>query len=461
MWAWRDAGPGWAALYGFLFGLAFFGVLLEWSRFFGAVAIVPFVAGEAGFLALCGALVAALGRRGLRSPWLTAAVWVVFEGLRARVPFGGFPWGEVGVSMHDLPAVRALAGIGGVALVSFVVVAANGLLVDAFDALRRRARPSITLAAAGLSVLVVGSGLALALQQEPEVTGRLRFALLQGVDEDRVLTPNEIANSYLMRRHLELAAQLRGQYDLIVFPESALERDPIRFRDVRASLVAIGGAHGATVLANARTVDEDDNVSNSNLAYTPGGELQGVYSKQRLVPFGEYVPLRDLLSFIGQLDQVPYDYERGTERVLFRADGHAFGTVICFESAFAPLVRDFVRDGAELVVVTTNNRSYHRSGLSAQHLAMSQVRAAETARPVLHAAISGISGVIDPDGDVHDTSELFEQRITTGTIETTTGETLYVRLGDWVLLVCALALVAITAFAVVRSRRGSAIDSRQ
>jgi len=459
LWAWRGATARRAALYGLLFGVAFFGVLLEWSRYFGTVAIVPLVVGEAAFLAVTGALVAALGRRGLRSPWLAAAIWVVLEGLRARAPFGGFPWGELGVALHDLSPARALASFGGVPLVSFVVVAGNGLVLDALDAFRRRTRRPLALAAAALVGLLALSGAAAATRFDPRETGRVRFALLQGNDQDRELTREESRDDYLMYRHLELAADLRGHYDLIVFPESSLDRDPTQFEYVREALLGVARAHGAVVLANARTQTPDGGIANSNLAYRPNGQLEGIYSKQRLVPFGEYVPWRDALSFIGELDQVPYDYERGTERVLFRAAGHEFATVICFESAFSPLVRDFVRDGAELIVVTTNNRSYRRSGLAAQHLALSQMRAAETARPVLHASISGITGVIDPQGGVHDTSELFVNRITSGTIEATTGETPYVRFGEWVLLACVIALLVATGIGASRPRRDAVVDS--
>jgi apolipoprotein N-acyltransferase len=109
-------------------------------------------------------------------------------------------------------------------------------------------------------------------------------------------------------------------------------------------------------------------------------------------------------------------------------------------------------------VVTTNNRSYRRSGLAAQHLAMSQMRAAETARPVLHASISGITGVIDDTGDVHDTSELFVNKITTGTVQTTTGRTPFVRLGDWVLY-ASVAGLALAVARGARARRGAAVDS--
>src|SRR5581483_10456362 len=130
LWAWRGATPRRAALYGFVFGLAFFGVLLEWSRYFGAVAIAPLVIAEACYLAGAGALVAGFERRGVRSPVLVAAVWVVVETLRGRWPLGGLPWGELGVALHDYNAARALASFGGVALVSFVVVCFDELLLD-------------------------------------------------------------------------------------------------------------------------------------------------------------------------------------------------------------------------------------------------------------------------------------------------------------------------------------------
>jgi apolipoprotein N-acyltransferase len=453
LWVWRVASPGRAALAGFVFGLTSLGIVLEWSRYFGAAAIVPLVVGEAAFLAGAGALVALYASRGLRAPWLVAAVWVVVEALRATFPFGGLPWGQLGVGLHDLPWARALASAGGVPLVSFVVVACNALLVDLAVALRERRMRAGLLAAAGVAALVAVTLVVDVTRFTPTPTGRVRYALLQGNDQNRRLTDDEIRSDFLLRRHLALAERLRGRYDLVVFPESSLERDPTTNRDVRNALIGVARTTDAVVLANARVPTRSGGRENANLAYTPGGRLQGKYAKQHLVPFGEYIPWRDQLSFINELEQIPYDYEPGDRRVMFRAGGRPFGSVICFESAFAPLVRDFVRDGAELLVVSTNNRSYRRSGLAAQHLALSQMRAAETGRPVLHASISGISGVIDSGGDVHDTSELFVNKVTTGTAETTTGETLYVRFGDWVVLACGLALIVLGVMAVRRRSR--------
>jgi apolipoprotein N-acyltransferase len=448
LWAWRGARPRHAALYGFAFGVACYGVVIPWIRYFGYVAIVPLVAAMAAAIAIVGALVAAYARRGIASPFLTAAAWVFLEALRGRWPLGGFPWADLGVALHDVPAARALASVGGTLLVSFVVVAVNGLVLDLGLALQSRAVRAAVLAGAGVTALLVATVAVDVTRFEPETTGRLRVAMLQGDDEQLPLAQQ--TDQLLTAKHFALADRLRGHYDLIVFPESSLDTDPQVDPQLRRQLTDLAARHDAYVLVNARTPGDDARSRNTNLMYTPGGKLQAVYSKQHLVPFGEYVPWRDQLSFLPELRQVPYDFEPGHSRTMFRVAGHPLGSVICFESAFGPLVRDYVRDGAQLIVVSTNNRSYQRSGNTEQHLALGQMRAAETGRAVLQASVSGISAVIDPDGSVHDRTKLFESAVVTAAVPTSTGETLYVRFGDWVVLLSALALVAVTVVAVRR-----------
>jgi apolipoprotein N-acyltransferase len=460
LWAWRGARPAHAALYGFAYGIACFGAELPWMRYFGTVAIVPLVAALAAFIALIGAIVATLGRRGVASPWIVAATWTFVEALYGRWPLGGFAWCNLGVSLHDVPAARALASLGGVLLVSFVIVAFNAFLLDVGLGIRerrtrqahegRRARP-VVLATAGLVGLLLFGLVADATRYEPTTTGKLRYALLQGDDQELSLA--EQTTQPLTQAHLSLADRLQGDYDLIVFPESSLDTDPQTDPGLRQRLQQIAAEHDSAVLVNARTPGTDGMVRNSNLLYTPNGNLQGVYSKQHLVPFGEYVPWRDELSFISELRQIPYDFQPGDTTKVFDVKGKPVGSVICFESAFGPLVRDSVRKGAQALVVSTSNRSYRRSGNSEQHLAQSQMRAAETARPVLQASVSGISAVIDPDGTVHDRTKLFERAIVQGTVDTTTGETPYVRFGDWIVAVSALILLGAAVAFVVRSRR--------
>ncbi|MGH9027482.1 MAG: hypothetical protein ACRDWD_15405, partial [Acidimicrobiia bacterium] len=167
LWAWRDASPGRAALYGFVFGIFFYGPLVEWIRYFGAVAILPLVLAAAAYMAVTGLVVGGLNRLGMRSAWLVAATWVVFEASRGRWPLGGLPWGEVGVAFHDIPPARDLASWGGVMLLTFLVVAANGLLLDALLALRGRAPRPLGFAAAGLAAVALVTVVGSAIRFEP------------------------------------------------------------------------------------------------------------------------------------------------------------------------------------------------------------------------------------------------------------------------------------------------------
>jgi apolipoprotein N-acyltransferase len=454
LWSWHGCGPARGALYGFVAGVAFFGVLLWWIVYFGAVAIVPLVAAEAAYWAAAGAIVGGLGRWKVRSPWVTAAVWVVLEAVRIRWPLGGFAWGQVGVALHDVPVARALASLGGVPLVTFVIVLLNGLLLSLFFAVRERGnRPRAFVAPVVSLVLVVAfvavAGLA---WYQPAKTGTLRFALLQGNDQNRRLTRAEIDSGYLTRKHLELARRLEGDYDLIVFPESALETDPEADPQLKAELLALARQHHSAVMVNVIDEQTPGKTYNANRLYDPDGRLQGTYAKQHLVPYGEYVPFRSALGFISELQQIPTDFDAGHTTKVFDVAGKPVGTVICFESAFTPLMRSSVRKGAQAIVVSTNNRSYRRSPNSAQHVALSQMSAAAVGRPVLHAAVSGITAVIDANGDVRRTTQLFRNEIVRGTVTTVRGETPYVRFGEWVEWACLLGLAGAVALGVTRRR---------
>ena len=169
--------------------------------------------------------------------------------------------------------------------------------------------------------------------------------------------------------------------------------------------------------------------------------------------------MRDRLTWIKELEQIPRDFAPGSEPGLFDVAGQRVGTLICFESAFGPQVSDLVRGGANLLVVSTNNRSYRRSANSAQHVAIAQMRAAETGRPVLHASISGITAVVDADGDIVASTAHFERTALTGRVEATEGKTFYVRFGDWAVL-GSLLLVGASALRAVALRRRRSVDSQ-
>jgi apolipoprotein N-acyltransferase len=180
------------------------------------------------------------------------------------------------------------------------------------------------------------------------------------------------------------------------------------------------------------------------------------------VPFGERVPFRDALERVVPAieNEVPRDFKPGTRRGLVDVAGVRAAELICFESAFGYEVRPLVHDGGGVLLVSTNNRSYRRSANSEQHLAIGQLRVAETGRALVQASISGITAVIDPNGRVSHRTHLFENSVVQTTVAVTTGETPYVRYGEWVLLVAGVVVVFSFAAGLVRRRRRRFVDSQ-
>jgi apolipoprotein N-acyltransferase len=458
----HGARPRRAALLGLIAAVAYYGVVVSWAWYFGAVAIFPFVLVLSLYWAAAMAIVAGLANHRLAHPLVTAVVWVCAEGLVARWPLGGFSWGELGYAMHDIAPMRSIAAIGGLPLVSFVVVLVDAL-VAAIVVTLLEARPAhggtpravqrLTGAAAALVALTVGVGAWFVAWPRQPATGQLHVGLVQGNNLDRYLTNAELDARYLPRTHFALAARLHGRYDLVVFPESSMDTSPIGDPYLESNIRAVAARLHTYVLANGPEDLADGKLANQNVLYAPDGKVVGTYSKRHLVPFGEYVPWgAELRPLIGSLSQIPRDFQPGKQPGIQTVAGHRIATVICFESAFGYQVRPLVHDGAQLIVVSTNNRSYRRSANSAQHVAISQLRAAETGRSVLHSAVSGETAVIDDRGTVLTHTSLFHNTTVSATVTTRSGETLYVRFGEWVLELCVLAL-AILVFVAIRRRR--------
>ena len=469
LWIWSRATIWRAAWSGFVLGIICFGVVLSWTWYFGAVAILPLIAAQALYIAAVGAAIAAIRRLGVASPLIVAAAWALGEYLRGTWPLGGLAWGEVGTAFSPIAPARGLAGWAGALGVTFVVVLFQALLPELILKASRRGVAGaggegsgahrsqahrIHLAIAALLVLIF-----LAAGLNPPKTrsiGDLKIAAIQGNDRNRRLTSDEVYNEVLTEKHLQLARQLKGNFDLIIFPESALMSDPEADPLLRSKIVEIGRRHNAFVLINAINREQDGAIYNTNRLYAGDGSLVANYSKTHLVPFGEYVPWRSELSFISAIEQVPEDFTAGQNNAsnsgVLNLDGKKIGNLICFESVFPELARRQVRGGAHALIVSTNNRSYRRSANSAQHVQSSQMRAAETGRALVQASISGISAIIDPLGHIEKRTELFKPAILEANVPLRAGETPYVKHGPLIVKVSVLILVAAVAFGFLRRR---------
>ena len=171
----------------------------------------------------------------------------------------------------------------------------------------------------------------------------------------------------------------------------------------------------------------------------------GEYRKRQPVPFGEYVPWRSFLApLIPELSQVPRDMIRGEDPVVFSTDFGMLGSVVSWEGSFARFPRDVARNGAQLLVVATNNASYEVSPASDQLIGMTRMRGAEFGLDVVHAAVTGRSTLITDGGEVGERTPIYEQALLIGEVQMRdAGPTLYTRVGDWVQVAAVLGLVVV------------------
>ena len=416
------------------------------------------------FLALFPALFAAgaadlAARFGARGLLFAPGLWVATELGRMHL-FTGFPWALLGYSQVPFPAVAQAASIVGVLGVSALVVLVNATIAYAAVAAPGARRTPIAVAAA-VVVATVGFG-AWRLQDGSllRAGAPLRVAALQGdVRQDEKWNPlrgDAILETYLGQTRRAVAEGA----GLVVWPESAtpfaLDRDP-RGEAVRA----VARETGAHLLVGTTEVVRDEGTRYYNAAYLiepAAGSTSGVYRKQHLVPFGEYVPLRRALFFVSPLVETVADFSAGTEPRTLPVGDSLVGTAICYEIIYPGLVRELVLGGSQLLSTVTNDAWYGRSAAPYQHFQQATMRAIEQGRFLVRAANTGISGVIDPYGRVLARSGLFEPAVVVEDVRLIDGLTIYGRFGD----VPAYAGAAIAAIALgCGRRRRFMVDGRE
>lgn len=452
LWIVRDARPLRGLGLGLVFGVAYFGLVLYWILLFGEFGWTALVLASACFTGAFGLLTPVLWRD--RHPVLSviglAALWTVLEAVRGAWPLGGFGWGQLGSTQAGNPALLRLASVTGVWGISFVVVAVAGLLLLLLE--RGRGSPARTVA-----VLAACAGLVLApgLLPSPVADGQeVDIAAIQVDVRDAEHLSRDAEDVAVARMNIDLHRRLADDPpDLAVWGEGSLDpgasSDEAVMGEVRTAVAAVG----APTLAGAVLDDPDGSQHTSVLLFDGTGATVDRYDKVVLVPFGEYVPFRDRLGWIDAIDQIPVDRVPGAGPHTVAVPGlPAFGAPICYENSFPRIERAMARGGAEFFVLTTNNASYGTTAASRQHVLMSRLRAVETGRWVVHAAVSGISAVVDPQGDVVARAELFVPGIMRARIQASRATTLYVRLGDWFVWLSLAAVLAL--FAVPRARRG-------
>ncbi|HWS45403.1 MAG TPA: apolipoprotein N-acyltransferase, partial [Acidimicrobiia bacterium] len=323
---------------------------------------------------------------------LVPSGWVAIESIRSWSALGG-PWGLLGASQWNFRPALAAASLGGVWLVSFLIVAVNTAWVVAVEA------PAAGMRTIAVATAVIATALGpfwYAVQPAAPARTTARVAIVQPgivhgagtrVDQGEALTES-------------LTKSLAGSpIDLVVWGESSFGYDLSARPDLLARLEQISREVGAPILINvdARR-GANGGIYKTSVLITPQG-VDGTYDKMRLVPFGEYIPFRFALGWLSRFTEAAKeDRRRGSHLAVLHPDGLSIGPLVCFESAFPDMTRNLANRGVDLIVVQSATSTFQGSWAPAQHASLAAVRAVETGRPVVHAALTGVSSVFDARG---------------------------------------------------------------
>ena len=432
---------GWWSAFGFLLAMHYW--LLPTTG--------PFLLLVAGLLGLfwmpwSAAVWAVLSAR-LSAPRLVAAVvvlpagWVIIEAIRSWSALGG-PWGLLGASQWRAPALLAPASLGGVWLVSYLIVAAN----TAITALLLAPRPLLRAVAGVTAVAILAAG-PVWYWAEPRPTGpgQLQVALVQ---------PGVISGAQ-QRFDTEEAltrALPPGRFDLIVWGESSVGFDLFARPDLQARLKALVVAERSDLLVNVDATTAGGAIEKTAVLIGPQGILAS-YEKMRLVPFGEYIPFRDALGWLSDITKAAgVNRHRGTHLVQMHAAGIDFAPLICFEVTFPDMSRRAVLGGAQLLVYQSATSTFQGSWAPDQQASLAAVRAVETGRPTVQATLTGTSSAFTARGvrlawlDTHHRGSIAV------TVALASRATPYLRFGDW-LLAWSFTVVGAAAIAASLTAR--------
>jgi len=420
--------------------------------------------------------------------WIIIAapsLWVMIEYVRANFFFLALPWNFLGHSQYQLLHLIQISDMTGMYGITFLIVMFNQMLSHVLELFfKTESNPSNrtdkrSLPKNALVMFIVVSitlGLTYIYGQQkinlPNSNDSLKLALVQAnvVPKNRMTKEQQKQhlNSY---RQVSLAAAEKSP-ELIVWPASSL---PGRINStlIRQAVQQIARETEAYLLVGGAGVEKlkpkkEDQISysNSEFLYAPTGRVEKKYNKIRLVPFDEYLPLQDKITWPKWITSRKFSFTRGEEYTLFEVNGAKFGTPICWENLFSDLVRRFVKAGAHFMINVTNEGYTGRTSAPYQTLAMAVFRAVENRVPFLRAATTGVSCYISPTGEIVERiqdsngDDLFVSGILVKDVPLHSGEkTFYTKYGDVFAFVC-IGVVALCLLFALYTRWQSRMESR-
>ena len=448
---------------GLAFGVGYCYVLMWWMRAVDLYAWLALSGLEALFYGLLGAAVPLLRRLPGWPLWMAVA-WTAMEVLRSGWPFSGMPWGRLAFAVVDTPVAPALAYVGATGVSFLLALAAASLAALVLRDARWLVAGAGLVAAAALL-------LAPALQPWESAPDRsIRVASVQGDvpgDGTDVLADFRQVTDNHVQATLDLAADVeageRPRPDFVLWPENSTAVDPFRDARTRTGIQTASAAIGVPILVGAMVDAGPGHVMNQGIVWDPVLGAGDRYTKWHPVPFGEYIPWRNVFGDrFGKLDMIPRDMLSGTRVEPLRVADALVADAICFDVAYDDGLYDQVDHGAQLVVVQTSNAMFIHTAQIEQQFAISRVRAIELGRSLVVASVNGRTGIIGPDGAVIAAADPQTTAVVDAEVTLDSSITPGTRVGHWIGRIAGPLTVLVLAAALLgySRRREAGVSGR-
>lgn len=383
-------------------------------------------------------------------PLCFAALWTVAEWVLSIGELS-FSWGKSAVGQASFLPMVETASLFGSYFVAFIVAAVSAYLGTW---LMTADKKPLYIA---LSILVFNlTAGTIILYSQPETENETDIAIIQGciTSEDK-WRPDYY--EHIIETYVYMCGQAADEGAEILFlPESPIPRYSSVECERLEPLRAVAMEKDVTILTGVLVADDDDNYYNSIVAINPDGSISNRYDKRHPVPFGETIPYGDLIvgliPALGNMNMSEM-LTAGENAAVIEAGGFNFAPLVCFDSIFASFTRESVKMGADIIFVATNDSWYKTTRGVYEHRNFSVLRAIETGRPVVRAANTGISCIIDPRGNILSQTEPMVQDILYGKAFSCQTTTLYTLIGDLWLYLCILSVAAFCGYGIYTYKR--------
>jgi apolipoprotein N-acyltransferase len=380
---------------------------------------------------------------------IAPALWVCLEYCKSNL-FTGFPWENLGYSQYQNIYLLQFADISGVSGLSFLIVLVNAAF---FEVIIKKTKREVVVFAV---VLLVSAGIVTygfhrikQVDTTLQNATKMEVSLIQGnLDQSTKWNKDyqqETINIY-ERLSLQNAPADEG---LIIWPETAV---PFNYQDennFQKQISYIPARTGSWLIFGSTSYEKtksDTDYYNSAYLLSPTGEIKEKYDKVHLVPYGEYVPLRDIFPFIRKLTAGMGDFSMGSGYNPLNLNNRKIGVLICYEGILPFAARTYKKNGAELLVNITNDAWFGPTSAPYQHFSMSVFRAVEARLYLVRAANTGISAIVDPNGRIIGQTNIFEKATLRGDVKFSNIQTIYAKYGDLLVYACFLLILFYSIF---------------